>query len=77
MINTYCFVISIKEMQMEKQGMTLSLSKLFLVLTYSSTCYEPCQIKRNHIGEVWFRRVRLALACGALDSAHFLGWRAR
>jgi hypothetical protein len=38
MLNTYCFVISIKEMQMEKQGMTLSLSKLFLVLTYSSKC---------------------------------------
>jgi hypothetical protein len=38
MLNTYYFVISIKEMQMEKQGMTLSLSKLFLILIYSSKC---------------------------------------
>jgi hypothetical protein len=38
MLNTYYFVISIKEMLMEKLGMTLSLSKLFLVLTYSYKC---------------------------------------
>jgi hypothetical protein len=29
MLNTYCFVISIKEMQMEKQGMTLALVNSF------------------------------------------------
>jgi hypothetical protein len=29
MLNTYCFVISIKEMQMEKQGMTLALVNCF------------------------------------------------
>jgi hypothetical protein len=35
MLNTYCFVLSVKEMQMENQGMILALSKLFLVLTLS------------------------------------------
>jgi hypothetical protein len=33
MLNTYCFVLSVKEMQMEKSRYDSSLSKLFLVQT--------------------------------------------
>jgi hypothetical protein len=36
--STHCFVLSVKEMQMEKQGMILALVNCFLVLTYSTKC---------------------------------------
>jgi hypothetical protein len=30
MLNTYCYVLSVKEMKMEKQGMILALVNCFL-----------------------------------------------
>jgi hypothetical protein len=36
MLNTYRYVLSVKEMQMKKQGMILDLVNCFLVLTYST-----------------------------------------
>jgi hypothetical protein len=38
MLNTYCFVLSVKEMQMELQGMIIALVNCFKVLTYSTKC---------------------------------------
>jgi hypothetical protein len=37
MLNMYCFVLRVKDMQMEMQGMILALVNCF-ILTYSTKC---------------------------------------